>query len=495
MKKNYTLLGLFFTVFAFAQTPTIVWNYALPDRIDRTNPAIAEDGTIYIACDYVTRNTLTYATTPRNIFAINPNGTLKWEAPVNEGTLLDKVDQIQSSPSVGADGSIYIGGHFSRRMFRFNAASGDTLRTMNIGSRIRYTAPAFATNGDVYVLGRNNNDRGVRNLKADLSAQNWVFGVGIDFNSTPAIALDGTIYAVSTNLSIYAINPDGTQKWTAVYGETGGYASSAIALGNDGTVYLSAKLNAAGDGVLKAYNPTNGTEKWSVTLTGTNVEQGGPSVAADGTIYLGNNGGVLSAYNPTDGTVKWSFTASGGIEVVPAIDNFGRIYFGTTTGNFYVLNSDGTEAYDMLDLGDIINSSVAIDKDGRIYVAATDAGVGKLYALTTTATGLQTGGWPMYGGNARHTSNANDATLSTTDISAIEGFNVYPNPVNNEGFYISSNLNGVKSIEIFNMLGKQVYSKNIENYVQIKTTDLTAGIYILRVTIANKVATTKLIIK
>ena len=53
----------------------------------------------------------------------------------------------------------------------------------------------------------------------------------------------------------------------------------------------------------------------------------------------------------------------------------------------------------------------------------------------------------------------------------------------------------MKSIEIINMLGKQVFSKNIENNELISTSNLNTGIYILRVTIDNKVATTKLIIK
>jgi hypothetical protein len=58
----------------------------------------------------------------------------------------------------------------------------------------------------------------------------------------------------------------------------------------------------------------------------------------------------------------------------------------------------------------MINSSVTIGTDGRIYVGVadtTEAGddVGKLYALTTTATGLAQGGWPMYANNAQHTGN------------------------------------------------------------------------------------------
>jgi outer membrane protein assembly factor BamB len=511
MKKNYTLLVALFTMsLSYGQTITQVWAspYSLPEKVDRTNPAIADDGTVYIACDYTTRSTLGVGNTEPNFFAINPDKTLKWQASITEGALFDKVDQIQSSPSINADGSIFMGGHFGRRIYKFNAATG-TFITRDLGSRIRYTAPAYTDNGTVIILTRNNGDKGVRSLTPDLATQNWVTpyiapvppsitptGI-VDFNSTPAIASDGTIYAAATNLSIYAINPDGTQKWTAVYGVTGGFASSAIALANDGTVYLSAKLNTAGDGVLKAYNPADGTEKWSVTLTGTNVEQGGPAVAADGTVYLGNTGGTMKAYNPANGAELWSFTASGGIEVVPAIDNLGRIYFGTITGNFYVLNSDGTLAYDMLDLGDKINSAAAIGSDGKIYVLATlgtGANSGKLYALQTTATGLQTGGWPMYARNAKHTSNVDPIVLSTIN-NTIDGFSVYPNPVNNGEINITTAANGTKSVQIFDVLGKQVYDKKIEANEKVKTSSLTPGMYILKVEENGNVATRKLLIE
>jgi outer membrane protein assembly factor BamB len=496
MKKIYTVFVLLLTMTSYGQLVES-WSYTLPDKVAYSGPAIADDGTIYIACDYATRNTLTYETSPQNVFAINPNNTLKWQGHVNEGALQDKVDQIISSPSINADGSVYISGHYGRRVHRFNAATGDTLRTFYMDSRVRYSAPAFATNGEVYVLTRNNNDRGVRNFSLDLTAQNWIFEVGTDFNSVPAIGSDGTIYAISTNGNIYAINADGTQKWVAPYSAGGGYASSALSLAVDGTIYASAKLNSAGDGVLKAYNPADGTEKWSVTFTGENAEKGGPAVAADGTVYLGNAGGKMQAFNPATGAIIWTYntSANAAIEVVPAIDNLGRLYFGDTSGLFYVLNSDGTEAYTPLSLGTKITSPAAIDSDGKIYVGVETASAGKLSVLATSATGLQVGGWPMYGKNAKHTSNVNAITLSANEISTMNGFKIYPNPVNNGEFYISTLSNGIKSVKIFDLLGKQVYSKNIEANEIIKTSNLRSGIYILKVEEDDKIATSKLVIK
>ena len=233
-----------------------------------------------------------------------------------------------------------------------------------------------------------------------------------------------------------------------------------------------------------------------MAFTGENTEKGGPAVAADGTVYLGNTGGKMQAFNPANGAILWTYntSANAAIEVVPAIDNLGRLYFGDTSGMFYVLNTDGTEAYTPLSLGTKITSPVAIDSDGKIYVGVETSSAGKLSVLTTSATGLQTGGWPMYGRNAKHTSNVNAITLSTSKES-INGFTVYPNPVNNGEFYVSTASNGVKFIQIFDMLGKEVYSKNIEANEIIKTSNLRAGIYILKVAEDDKLATTKMVIK
>jgi outer membrane protein assembly factor BamB len=54
--------------------------------------------------------------------------------------------------------------------------------------------------------------------------------------ATPAIAQDDTIYLVALDSKLYAINPDGTEKWrfTACCGWV-----SSVAIGADGTVYAA----------------------------------------------------------------------------------------------------------------------------------------------------------------------------------------------------------------------------------------------------------------
>jgi large repetitive protein len=100
-----------------------------------TNPSIGPDGTIYV--------------TAKNLYAVNPNGTLHWTF------ILDTYSQVRwSSPAVSADGIIYFGTKIG------NDAGGDF----------------FAVNPD--------------------GTERWRFNIGNRgyIDSSPSIDSDGTIY-------------------------------------------------------------------------------------------------------------------------------------------------------------------------------------------------------------------------------------------------------------------------------------------------------------
>ncbi|MBD0824530.1 T9SS type A sorting domain-containing protein [Aestuariibaculum marinum] len=82
----------------------------------------------------------------------------------------------------------------------------------------------------------------------------------------------------------------------------------------------------------------------------------------------------------------------------------------------------------------------------------------------------------------------------STSKNKIEGFSVYPNPVNNI-FYVTSAKNLTKQVDLYNTLGKLILHTSIDNHQSISTRNLSPGIYILKVTENNNVSTKKLIIK
>lgn len=368
--------------------PTEVWSYKLPGKLNYSSPALSNDGTLYIGFNRAVREQ------QESDFIAIKNGSKVWEQVFLEGSA-NKSDEIRSSPSISADGSVYTASFYSRKVFKVNASSGVIEAEYNTDARIRYSCLVFGADETVYVGGYNKDGKGFYALEPTLNNKKWVFEPGVDFNSTPAIGSDGTIYVSATNGNIYAINPDGTEKWRAVYGT---WSATAIAIGVDDQVYFAGENGA--EGVLIAYNPADGTEKWHKTLS-SKVNQGGPAIAPDGTIYLGGYEEKMIAYNP-DGTEKWTYTANGAIETVPAIDNEGNIYFGDIAGFFHIVSPEGKKLWKVIKLGDEIHSSAVIGTDGTIYVAANDGDFGKVVALKTNATGLANGGWPMFAKDAKH---------------------------------------------------------------------------------------------
>tara|TARA_B110000091_G_scaffold94469_1_gene103074 strand:- start:338 stop:2068 length:1731 start_codon:yes stop_codon:yes gene_type:complete len=90
-----------------------------------------------------------------------------------------------------------------------------------------------------------------------------------------------------------------------------------------------------------------------------------------------------------------------------------------------------------------------------------------------------------------------DVTAASLSVvqNEIEGFTVYPNPVNGDEFSITSLSNSERNVQIYDILGKQVYAKNVLANERVNVTNLNTGIYILKVLEEGKTATRKLVIQ
>ena len=76
----------------------------------------------------------------------------------------------------------------------------------------------------------------------------------------------------------------------------------------------------------------------------------------------------------------------------------------------------------------------------------------------------------------------------------ISGLNVYPNPVTNGKLSITSDSNDIKEVLIYDILGKQVLSTVVTNQV-VNVSDLSSGVYVIKITEDGKTATRKLVIR
>jgi hypothetical protein len=82
----------------------------------------------------------------------------------------------------------------------------------------------------------------------------------------------------------------------------------------------------------------------------------------------------------------------------------------------------------------------------------------------------------------------------TQENTSIEGLNLYPNPVTNGKVYISSKNDLEKEIIIFDVLGKKVLQTTI-NTKELNISNLSPGVYIIKITEENATSSRKLIVR
>jgi outer membrane protein assembly factor BamB len=318
---------------------------------------------------------------------------------------------IQSSAAIGPDGTAYIGLHNGTLFaLRDPAGAGNQLAARwsfhPAGSSSWHATPAIGRDGTVYV--------GFSSDSASTNAQGALYALeapttGIEpivrwsadlgpgrQTSSPTLGADGTIYAMGGEGRLSAISPSGDVQWTA---QTGPTLKSSPAIGPDGTVYVSSM-----NGKLYAIAPPSkggnlGSIRWTFRFAefpgkatpvvshsppagADGIGSGAsPTVAPDGTIYVGANNSNFYAIQP-NGQLDWFFQAEpeiAGIWSTAALsaDNT-TLYFGANKGGIYALNrADGSLRWQYPIVGSIY-SSPALDATDTVYTGST---VGHVFAL------------------------------------------------------------------------------------------------------------------
>ena len=97
------------------------------------------------------------------------------------------------------------------------------------GNQGNYSSVAQGPDGTLYV---GSSDHNLYALNPD-GTQRWAFTARNTIDATPAVGLDGTIYFGSQDRTFYALNPEGQLRWRFVSGDA---ANGSPALGADGTI-------------------------------------------------------------------------------------------------------------------------------------------------------------------------------------------------------------------------------------------------------------------
>ncbi|MBU1626105.1 PQQ-binding-like beta-propeller repeat protein, partial [bacterium] len=200
------------------------------------------------------------------------------------------------------------------------------------------SSPAIGFDGTIYF----GSDDGFLYTLLHNGTMIWVYNVYQPITSSPSIDSNGVIYLSSAE-KLFALNSDGTLHWSLyLIGETDG---SSPAIWTDGTIYITTIDDRPATCNLYAINP-NGTQKWKYSYPpypDQFSDVGSPAVGYDGVIYFSagieSDKGYLFAIN-SNGTLKWKFETDGGTCSSPAVAPDGTSYIGTDQGNFYAINSN-----------------------------------------------------------------------------------------------------------------------------------------------------------
>ncbi|TKJ28100.1 MAG: hypothetical protein CEE40_12455 [Chloroflexi bacterium B3_Chlor] len=245
----------------------------------------------------------------------------------------------------------------------------------------------------------------------------WLFRAGL-FANSPAIGADGSIYFGSLDGNLYALSPDGAELWRAAFGQISGvpalgeegvihvgivspveemfYAfnrdgsvgwayhiefhvveSSPIA-GPDRTIYLAASNPQIAGGALVALNQ-DGSERWRFD-TGSRIPYS-PTLAPDGTIYVGARNGNLYALN-ADGSLKWQRNLAA-VSSTAAVGNEGIVYLGTSSGYRAVNPADGSQIWSFSPVDGEADSTPTLGAGGSVYLTSN---TNEIYALNPDGT-------------------------------------------------------------------------------------------------------------
>lgn len=319
-------------VYAFSSNGALKWTYITASYI-LGSPTIGNDGTIYISCWMNS-----------TLYAINPNGTLKWKYKTGKYN-------FGSSPVIGADGTIYTVDTSSTVGTVYAFSSKGTLKwTYSAAGSIYGSSAAIGSDGIIYIADYNAtlyaiNPDGTLQWTYKLISNPYentrvINSSETAYYVTPSIGADGTIYIESQNTVLYnyrytavyalfAINPDGTLKWTynateELYG--------APAISSDGTIYIicASKLYVIS---------SSGELLWDYSIgdVATN-EVVSATIGRDGTIYIGSSTGIYALNS--NGSLKWNY-AAGSICASPVISSDGTLYVGTLNGTLYAFKNIG----------------------------------------------------------------------------------------------------------------------------------------------------------
>lgn len=341
--------------FMAGEVKSVSWDFGDGTTSGENNPvhAFTTTGTYTVAV------TVTYVnnTTESGSLTVTV-GNYKWNSvDLNFGGLTGYVKT--SNPVFSPDGkTMYIptstpAGH----LFAIDVVSGEFKWVFAI-SQITYGGGALvAPDGTIYQCVRNATINNVYAINPN-GTQKWAVKLDAAIGAFPALSADGVLYCLTNKSTLYALDASsGAIKWQqSLDGATG----SAVAIDKAGNVY------AGTSAAIYSFKP-NKEQNWK--LEEVNVTEQATFALKDQVLYATLKNGGLVAVDMTNGTKKWTYPTTKGDAYSPIADKNGNVYF-TEKGSqtVHAVNASGSKIWEK-NVGNNLNySGGALSTDGILYI-------------------------------------------------------------------------------------------------------------------------------
>lgn len=462
------------------KTPTIKWTLDLPYGVF-SGPIIGENKTLYVG----TNSFLGFTGDSTNYFyAINPsNGEIKWTF------LTGTPSANESGYLINDEGTIFFG---SQSGWLYAIDSKGTLKwKYNTGSNIHQLVMNTDLQGNIYITNASNH---LHSFSKD-GELNWKvnYGGGIFPRSITISPGGNTIYVSAVDRKIYALNLDGSIKWSE---GCIGISRQPLTIDNSGNIYFIPGCEPPG--AIISLDST-GNLRWEYILTiNETLHFDETSVAIDyeGNIYYfysvrieGTPYGRIESVNYF-GNHRWTYQFEEPWEwiIMPlVVDKEGTVYCGSTYGYYYYAISNQGELLWKIPLnGYYVDNSTAIGSDGTLYIG-TNKGSTHTQGQKTLIAIQDTG-----------TVSVNEEPILIKDYALLQN---YPNPFNpntiiNYQLPAGSNV----TLKVYDLLGREVATlvneiKPAGSYeIEFNASALTSGVYFYKITAGDYVSTKKMIL-
>jgi hypothetical protein len=440
--------------------------------------AIDPSGNCYIGGNYSTATDFDGIILPSSggcnggsfIAKYNSAGTIQWAMPIQS---ISPNGAAINSIACDASSNVYATGFFTG--------------TLTVGA---FSAPA----GRVFTF----------KLNSSGTCQWLQAGTG---NEGRGITTDGTNVYVTGEMSssatfgaYTATCPTGTHMFIVKYSVAGtvlgavgpGPAASGscipydITNDNSGNIYITggygATTNFGTHSVTSAGGYDSFVAKYSSALTNTWVKSGGGPFDDNGWAIKWDNYGLFVVGEAAGGGTFGAFTYT-------YMSGYAMFYarYNASTGSVSLFEQLGISNYDR---------GIGVDVDAR-----GNAYIGGSFSTTSATFGSSV---VMCAGNHDifiEKLNSADATFArlaeeetASAVTTTGGVSIYPNP-NNGAFIISIDSDELKNIQVFDVMGKLIFTINhtTEKLVSIDLTSQPGGIYLVRVINGNSVETQRII--